>query len=276
MSRGRLLSAGALFVAFTAPSPPVLAQARRPKIAVVIDDFGITSRKNVPDRYWMEIPWPVSFAVMPESPRTRKAARETLQHGHELLIHFPFDPFLDLSLRPDRVYPGDAKQVEWLFKKAMKEIPGAKGLNNHRSLKATQNRPLMAWFMKFLKPTGLYFVDSRVSAKSVAYDEARKEGLRTARLSYFLDTAGVHSRDFCRQKLRLAAVIARKKGSVLVIGHHYFWATYKCLVEEVPELQKEGYDFVFASQVAKAFAPDKVKGAGGGSRTHTALSAERF
>ena len=176
-----------------------------------------------------------------------------------MLIHFPFDPFLDLSLRPDHVYPGDVKQVEWLFKKAMKEIPGAKGLNNHRSLKATQNRPLMAWFMKFLKPTGLYFVDSRVSAKSVAYDEARQEGLRTARLSYFLDTAGVHSRDFCRQKLRQAAAIARRKGSVLVIGHHYFWSTYKCLLEEVPELQKEGYDFVFASRVAKAFAPARSR-----------------
>ncbi len=259
MSLGCLLSAAVFFTALTAQSASQPARVRKPKIAVVIDDFGLTSRKNVPDRYWMEIPWPVSFAVMPESPRTKEAARETLKHGHELLIHFPFDPFLDLSLRPDHVYPGDVKQVEWLFKKAMKEIPGAKGLNNHRSLKATQNRPLMAWFMKFLKPTGLYFVDSRVSAKSVAYDEARQEGLRTARLSYFLDTAGVHSRDFCRQKLRQAAAIARRKGSVLVIGHHYFWSTYKCLLEEVPELQKEGYDFVFASRVAKAFAPARSR-----------------
>ena len=65
MSLGCLLSAAVFFTALTAQSASQPARVRKPKIAVVIDDFGLTSRKNVPDRYWMEIPWPVSFAVMP-------------------------------------------------------------------------------------------------------------------------------------------------------------------------------------------------------------------
>src|SRR2546423_1474422 len=47
----------------------------KPRLAVVIDDFGLTYKKNVPDESWMAIRWPVTFAVMPESPRTKEAAK---------------------------------------------------------------------------------------------------------------------------------------------------------------------------------------------------------
>ena len=233
-------------LAFAAESPS------RPRIAVVIDDFGLTYPKNAKDDEWMALDFPITFAVMPESPRTKKAARAVKAAGHELIIHFPFDPFLTLDLPKDRASPSDLDKVGKLLAKSLRDIPGAAGLNNHRSYKATANRPLMAAFMGELKGKGLYFLDSHVSSKSVACDEARKTGLRAAVNALFLEEPGHYNdRDFCVRMLRRAASWARKNGSVVVIGHHYYRGTFSCVKEEVPRLKAEGFDFVFASALAK-------------------------
>jgi polysaccharide deacetylase 2 family uncharacterized protein YibQ len=255
-----LLWAGPLWAGEPAPA--------RPRLAVVIDDLGLTYPKDQPDEDWMSIPWPVTFAVMPVSPRTTKAARRVKESGHELIIHFPFDKYLQLELPKDRVSEGDLKKVRDLLDKAFAQIPGPRGLNNHQSYRATMNRPMMRAFMSLFKPRGIYFLDSHVSAKSVAYEEARRAGIPAAVNSIFLDGGheprGRRSRDpkvlaeaiakdkaICERYLRLAAGLARKNGHAVAIGHHYYRGTYQCLREEVPKLQAEGFEFVFASQLAK-------------------------
>jgi polysaccharide deacetylase 2 family uncharacterized protein YibQ len=188
---------------------------------------------------------------MPESPRTAQAARETKENGHELIVHFPFDPFLTLELPKDRASPKDLENVGKLMQKAFKQIPGAVGLNNHRSYKATQNRPMMQAFMGLLKARGVYFLDSKVSQNSVAYEEARKAGIPAAANVGFLDDTKRHDKAFCIRMLRQAASQARRHGEALAIGHHYFHGTYEGLIEEIPKLQAEGYEFVFASALVR-------------------------
>jgi uncharacterized protein len=228
------------------------AEPSKPRVAVVIDDFGLTYPKNVPDEDWMRISWPITYAVMPESPRTGQAAKRTKETGHELIIHFPFDPFQSLKLPKDSVDPEDFAQVERLLDKAFKQIPGPVGLNNHRSYKSTMNRPMMAAFMKLLKPRGGYFLDSKVSPKTVAYDEAQKAGIPAAKNYIFMEEPGHYNdKAFAAAMLRQAAARARKNGSAIIIGHHYYRGTYDALVEEVPKLQKDGIEFVFASKLAR-------------------------
>lgn len=223
-----------------------------PRVAIVIDDFGLNYKKTPPDEEWMALPWPLTYAVMPESPRTKKAAALVLAAASkELMIHYPFDPFQSLALAKDAVDPEDALKTAALLDKAMKQIPGAKGLNNHRSYKATQNRPMMNAFMAQLKPTGLYFLDSKVSAKSVAHAEAAAAGIRSASNNVFLDTAQVHTQAFCARMLRQAAALARKRGSAVAIGHHYYRTTLDCLKEEIPKHESDGVEFVFASALAR-------------------------
>ena len=245
---------------------PVFAAA--PRVAVVIDDFGLTYPKDVPDDEWMKLKFPLTFAVMPVSPRTTKAAEETKANGHELIIHYPFDKYQKLELPADKVSPEDLKKVSALLDKAFKQIPGPVGLNNHQSLRGTANRPMMAAFMKLLKPHGIYFLDSRVGPKSAAYDEARKAGIPAASNGIFLDGShepkARHSKDpkvlaaaiakdkaVCIHYLRYSADQARKHGTAVAIGHHYYHGTFECLVEEVPKLQAEGIEFVFASATTK-------------------------
>ncbi|MFA6318653.1 MAG: divergent polysaccharide deacetylase family protein [Elusimicrobiota bacterium] len=240
-----------LSVLIAGPCPAAEPGAPKPRIAVVLDDFGLTYKKNVPDDKWMAVPFPVTFAVMPSSPRTKSAAKATLAAGHELIIHFPFDPFLPLELPKDRVSPADLAAVTKLWSECLRDIPGAVGVNNHQSLKATKNRPLMEAFMGLVKARGMYFVDSWVSPKSVARDEAAKAGVRTARGTVFIDEAKKHDKPFCARMLRRAAAAARKQGFAVAIGHHYFHGTYDCLTEEVPKLQAEGFEFVTASAVVR-------------------------
>ena len=227
------------------------ATEAKPRIAVVIDDFGLTYPTNVPDERWMKLPWPYTAAVMPESPRTKKAAEAAKKAGKEVIVHFPFDPFLRLELPAGgKASPKDVELVRELLEKALKAIPQAVGLNNHRSLKATQNAALMGAFMPELKKRGLYFLDSRVSPKSVAYQEAKAAGLRAAKNDIFLEEGKKRSKEFCQSMLRRAAGWARKRGQAVAIGHHYFSGTYDCLAEAVPQLQEEGFEFVFASELA--------------------------
>ena len=102
------------------------------------------------------------------------------------------------------------------------------------------------------KGKGLYFLDSHVSPKSVAGEEARKAGLKVAVNQMFLESPPhYNNKPFCQKVMRQVAAIARKRGSAVVIGHHYFPGTYECLKEEVPRLQAEGFEFVFASQLAQ-------------------------
>lgn len=221
--------------------------AERPRIAVVIDDFGLTYKKNVPDEDWYAVKFPVTFAVMPESPLTRQAAKRAKESGHEMIIHFPFDPFLQLELPKDKVSESDLDKVRKLMEKAFRDIPGAVGLNNHRSYRATMNRPLMQAVMPLVKARGVYFLDSAVSPRTVAYEEARKAGIPALKNVIFLEEPKHYGKEFAVRFLRAAAAHARKHGSAVVIGHHYFQGTYEALVEEVPKLQAEGFEFVVAS-----------------------------
>lgn len=245
-----LMGAPAVPAPLSAEPPAVPAAA--PRVAVVIDDFGLNYKKTPPDEEWMSLPSTMTFAVMPESKRTKIAAAMTLAAPtKELMIHYPFDPFQSLKLLKEVVDAGDALKTAELLDKAMKQIPGAKGLNNHRSYKGTRNRPLMNAFMAQLKPTGMYFLDSKVSEKSVAYAEAKLAGIPAAMNYVFLDTAELHTQAFCAKGLRQAVAQARKTGSAIAIGHHYFRTTLDCLKEEIPKHEKDGVEFVRASALAR-------------------------
>src|SRR5581483_2585657 len=131
--------------------------------------------------------------------------------GHELIIHFPFDPFQRLDLAKDQATAADVESCRKLLDKALKQIPGPVGLNNHRSYKATMNRPLMAEFMKLLKEKlpKAYFLDTHVSQKTVAYEEAKKAGIPATQNWIFMEEPGHYNdKAFAARMLRQAAARA--------------------------------------------------------------------
>jgi len=230
---------------------PSIAISTRPRIAVIIDDMGLTYKDNPPDEDWLTLPFPLTFSVMPRSPRTRTAAKAAEAAGHEVMLHFPFDPFLKLILPEKATSSEDLEKIAALLEEALAAVPQAKGVDPHRSFRAVHNRPVMRWFMGELKKRGLYFVDARIAPKMLAYEEAMRAGLRTATSRAFLDEPGRTDKAFCTKWLRIAASHARRTGTAVVIGHHYHQGTLDCLREEVPALQEQGITFVHASHIVR-------------------------
>lgn len=234
---------GLLLLALAVPAGAASTPTARGKLAVVIDDFGFDYPTTPPDAEWWALPFPFTAAVMPESPRTRKAAEGAKAAGRQVILHLPFDPFLSLKLPKESLDPSDAEKVQKLWEKALKQVPEAVGVNNHRSYKGTMNRPMMAWFMPKVKEKGWFFVDSRVSGKTVAYEEARKAGLKGAINDFFLEEPKT-GEAFCLKWLKAGAAVAKRRGSAIVIGHHYYRTTLDCLKKGLPELAAQGVDLV--------------------------------
>ena len=69
----------------------------------------------------------------------------------------------------------------------LKAVPNVIGVNNHMGSFLTQDRKAMAVVLGEIKRKGLFFVDSRTTSKTVAYDVARKLGLKSAMRDVFLD-----------------------------------------------------------------------------------------
>lgn len=246
----------ALLLAFPAAAgdstrPAAAKNAPNPRLAVVIDDFGFDTERTPPDAEWLALPFPLSYAVMPASPRTKQAAKAVAEAKRELLIHYPFDPFQSLALPDDRVDPQDLAKVKKLLEDAFRDIPGAAGLNNHISARATANRPLMRAFMPLIKGRVGFFLDSRTNAKTVAYEEAKAAGIPAAIEYIFLDTEKPGDREDCVRYLRRAAGRARKAGEAVAIGHHYWPGTLQCLREELPRLREQGIELVLVSSLAR-------------------------
>jgi polysaccharide deacetylase 2 family uncharacterized protein YibQ len=112
--------------------------------------------------------------------------------------------------------------------------------------KITQEEPVMRPILDLLKSRGLYFLDSRTTAESIAFDLARKMGLRAGRRNIFLDsTVGT---EFSKRKIIDLFVLAQREGTAIAIGHP-FPETLQALRESLPLLKKYRVTPVFASEI---------------------------
>ena len=73
-------------------------------------------------------------------------------------------------------------------------------------------------------------------------------GLRSARRDVFLDNRS--DPDYIRAQVRQLKALASSRGVAIGIGHDR-QATLEVLIEMMPQLAKEGYKFVFVSEVTK-------------------------
>jgi polysaccharide deacetylase 2 family uncharacterized protein YibQ len=101
---------------------------------------------------------------------------------------------------------------------------------------------------KILKSRNLYFLDSFVSSKSICFNLAKKIHLGFARRDVFLDN-NVEP-EYIRKQLEKLKKTAKSYGRAIGVGHDHR-VTLEVLKEEMPRLEKQGYKFVFVSQMIK-------------------------
>jgi hypothetical protein len=123
---------------------------------------------------------------------------------------------------------------------ALEQVPGAVGLNNHMGSRATADWATMQAVMDAAATAGLFFVDSRTTADSVALDVARDAGVPALARDVFLDAEGGPG---VAVQLDELARLALGQGRAVAIGHPRP-ETIAALKEGLPRLRAKGVAIV--------------------------------
>ena len=100
-------------------------------------------------------------------------------NGHEVLVHLPMGPKDGASSGVNAILVGlNDEEIRRRVRRALQSVPHARGINNHMGSKATADKRVMRLVLSELKDHNLFFLDSRITASSVAYQLAVDMDLR--------------------------------------------------------------------------------------------------
>jgi uncharacterized protein len=225
------------------PPPP---SAHGPaKLAILLDDLG--SDSPVAQEIFA-LPYPLTISVLPQHPHSIEIAEEARHRGFEVMLHLPMQSVGKEQPEKQQLRPGmPESQVSAMLEQFLADVPGAQGVNNHQGSRATADPALMSELMRVLHTHHVFYVDSRTTAATAAYDTARQEGVPAAfRNVPFLDD--VENVPAIENQLALAIRGAREKGEAIAIGHPHP-ATLQALRAMLPKAQPEGVQLVFVSDL---------------------------
>ncbi|MDQ6998695.1 MAG: divergent polysaccharide deacetylase family protein [Mariprofundus sp.] len=185
-------------------------------IALVIDDAGY-DLKAVERVLALSVP--VAISVLPESTFARQAAVLAKQAGQVVMLHLPMQPEdPSLEMTEDFLHGKmNRNAIRNTFLKDLAKVPFVEGVNNHMGSRLTQMDKPMHWVMQVCQEKGLFFVDSRTSARSVAATSAKSMGIAWASRSIFLDHE--MTLEAMKHAWQRARNCAKKKLSCVIIAH---------------------------------------------------------
>ncbi|HXH71689.1 MAG TPA: divergent polysaccharide deacetylase family protein [Mariprofundaceae bacterium] len=201
-----------------APTPlPPLPQVKA-GIALIIDDVGydLAALQRI-----LKLPITVAIAILPDSPHAKQAAEMAHQAGQMVMLHLPMEPdtpkyrdeMTDAFLRVGM----DDATLRSTFLHDLERVPYVQGVNNHMGSHLTRLEEPMRTVMQVCREKGLFFVDSRTSADSVAAKMAANAGISWASRQIFLDNQ--LDTTSLRKSWDKALACAKRGGTCVVIAH---------------------------------------------------------
>jgi polysaccharide deacetylase 2 family uncharacterized protein YibQ len=215
------------------------------RLAIILDDLG-TDRAAADAIF--ALPYPLTISVLPDHAHSTDIAEDAHRRGYEVMLHLPMQSVGNETPEAQELRPGmNADEIPLVIDQMMQSVPNAAGVNNHQGSQATADAALMGELMPVLRDWKLFYVDSRTTAATVAYDTAQKDAVRCAfRNVPFLDD--VQETGAIRKQLELAIRGALGKGEAIAIGHPHP-ATLQALREFLPQAEARGVRLVFASEL---------------------------
>lgn len=220
------------------------------RIAIIIDDIGYNLRQGIAAA---RLPGALTLAVLPHSPNGVALAELGHEQGKLIMLHTPMSNLQRLPLDRGGLTEAMSQQefVDVLYDD-LESIPHVRGLNNHMGSYLTQLDEPMTWLMTTLARENLFFIDSRTSADSIAWETAQSFQVPTRKRDVFLDnerTFEAIDAQF-QQLLR----IAHRRGSAIAIGHPYP-ETIGYLQQILPTLDSSNVQLVPVSELIPAPNP---------------------
>lgn len=239
--------------------PPADAPAKRPpvakpaaplgKVALVMDDMG-NSLDALSEL--LELDELLTIAVLPYGSHATETARRAEESGLEVLLHLPLESLngngseaaIEGLIRTGM----GAEEVRSLVSGQLDRIPHVRGVNNHMGSKVTADEEMMRMVLEPIRERGLFFLDSRTTGSSVAYDVAVGMGIPAVSRQVFLDADGDSLR--VRERLMELFRIARRDGRAVGICHP-FKETLRTLRESFVGLRAQGLEAVLVSELVR-------------------------
>ncbi|HET7369849.1 MAG TPA: divergent polysaccharide deacetylase family protein [Gammaproteobacteria bacterium] len=229
-----------LLAAPFAAAPRAVAATNHPVVAIIIDDLG---NNRALDERAIALPGPVACAFLPHTPYAAELARQAHDAGKEVLLHLPL-----AAMHHEKLGPGGLtlhmtrREFVATVLSDLAAIPDLDGVNNHMGSLLTQHPGDMAWLMETLKQSpALFYVDSRTTSRTVAYEIATEYGVPATSRDVFLDD--VQTEAAVARQLRRLIQIAKRRGAAVAIGHPYP-VTLKVLKKRLPTLKAAGVRLV--------------------------------
>ncbi len=218
----------------------------RGRIAIVIDDWGYTLNNLAIAE---NIKQPLTCAILPNLKNSSLVMQKLKGLGFEIILHLPMEPKEGYRLEANTITSSmEANQIDKILDADLASIYLAQGVSNHMGSRITEDKKVSTMVMTGVKNRKLYFFDSFVTVKSVCPGLARKLRVRFAKRDVFLDNQDDF--EYIRGQLIKLKNLSRRQGIAIRIGHDRK-NTLRVLKEMLPKLEKEGYKFVFLSQVAR-------------------------
>jgi len=233
------------------PTAPHPVQSKRafshlPKLTFVIDDIGYHLDLEQDLR---GLGSKVTYSVLPLLPYSKYFGNLSRATGAEVILHLPLET-VSGTIPGRGLITGrmDKNTVLETLRRNLASVPYHVGANNHMGSLGTRDAALMTILLREMKQRRLFFLDSYTTGDSIARATGKSVGIPVLRRDIFLDN--IDNETAIVQQLAKLKTLARKKGYGIGIGH-YRKNTLRVLSEQIPRLEREGFEIISLSDLVK-------------------------
>lgn len=234
----------------------IVTTKQKTKLAILVDDFGIHNGQIL--EKFCALDENLTFAILPDQRYSQTVMNKATAAGHETLIHIPMEPISYPQNNPgsNAIYVHlSEREIKKRMEKYIKQFPLCIGANNHMGSLVTTDENVMRIVLDVLKQHDLFFIDSRTSTSSIAYDLAKQMIMPTFESSLFLDTPDISDKTM-KKKLKILKSLSEHKEMILVITHCATEERYKYLSEFIKKVKAMDFELIPVSELFKSKLPE--------------------
>lgn len=227
-----------------APKPAAYPKTADKQIIIVIDDAGYNLSQLKP---FLDLPFPLTIAVLPQLEYSRKAAEAAHSAGKEVILHQPMEALGGNNPGPGAVMLAMSDdEIRAIITKNLDSLPEAAGMNNHMGSAVTRDERIMRIVLGLAKKRGIYYLDSLTAPGTAAAAISRELSLHSWERDVFLDNTG--DRLSILRALDDGKKTAATKGVSILIGHVWSAELAQTLMDIYPQLVEQGYSLTTISK----------------------------
>lgn len=225
------------------------------ELSIVIDDFGNDMEGT---EEMLDLPIPLTVAVMPFLPTTKRDAKLAHERGHEVIVHLPMEPKKGKKswLGPGAITSDlSDEEIRERVEKAIEDVPFAVGMNHHMGSKITEDERIMKIVLEICREKNLYYLDSKTAQKSVIPKIATELSVPYLENDMFFDH--IYSERHIYQQASKLIQKLDERNQFIAIGHVGITGeeVVSALKAYIPEYEKQAVIVPLSSLLPYPIAP---------------------